>query len=124
MNPHTISDISHLTKYLSFCSNFSFASGTVWEQDYSAPNKESTFSEILISAVKSTFSHSNHHKSIKELFWVSFLKICFSPYITHREAIEVQKQFLGKLSKFQQNELYLRICMELRFQIWSTHTIT
>ena len=34
---------------------------------YSAPNKESTFSEILISAVKSTFSHSNHHKSIKEL---------------------------------------------------------
>jgi len=91
---------------------------------YSAPNKESTFSEILISAVKSTFSHSNHHKSIKELFWISFLKICFSPYITHREAIEVQKQFLGKLSKFQQNEQYLRICMELRFQIWSTHTLT
>ena len=91
---------------------------------YSAPNKESTFLEILISAVKSTFSHSNHHKSIKELFWVSFLKICFSPYITHREAIEVHKQFLGKLSKFQQNEQYLRICMELRFQIWSTHTLT
>jgi len=66
-------------------------------RSYSAPNKESTFSEILISAVKSTFSHSNHHKSIKELFWISFLKICFSPYITHREAIEVQKQFLGKL---------------------------
>ena len=77
-------------------------------------------SEILILAVKSTFSHSNHHKSIKELFWTSFLKICFSPYITHREAIEVEKQFLGKLSKFQQNEHYLRICMELRFQIWST----
>ena len=91
---------------------------------YSAPNKESTFSEILISAVKSTFSHSNHHKSIKELFCTSFLKICFSPYITHREAIEVQKPFLGKLSKFQQNEQYLRICMELRFQIWSTHTLT
>ena len=47
---------------------------------YSAPNKESTFSEILISAVKSTFPHSNHHKSIKELFWISFLKICF-PHI-------------------------------------------
>jgi len=46
---------------------------------YSAPNKESTFSEILISAVKSTFSHSNLHKSIKELFWISFLKIRFSP---------------------------------------------
>ena len=91
---------------------------------YSAPNKESTFSEILISAVKSTFSHSNHRKSIKELFWRSFLKICFSPYITHREDIEVQKQFLGKLSNFQQNEQYLRICMELRFQIWSTHTLT
>ena len=45
---------------------------------YSAPNKESTFSEILISAVKSTFSHSNHHKSIKELLWRSFLEICFS----------------------------------------------
>jgi len=30
---------------------------------YSAPNKENTFSEILISAVKFTFSHSNHHKS-------------------------------------------------------------
>ena len=84
---------------------------------YGAPNKEYTFSEILISAVKSTFSHSNHHKSIKELLWISFLKICFSPYITHREAIEV-----GKLSKFQQNEQYLGICMELRFQIWSTHT--
>ena len=92
--------------------------------NYSAPNKESTFSEILISAVKSTFSHSNHHKNIKELFWRGFLKICFSPYITHREAIEVQKQFLGKLSKFEQNEQYLRICMELRFQIWSTHTLT
>ena len=88
------------------------------------PNKESTFSEILISAVKSTFSHSNHHKSIKELIWTSFLKICLYPYITHREAIEVQKQFLGKLSKFQQNEQYLRICMELKFQIWSTHTLT
>ena len=60
-------------------------------KDYSAPNKESTFSEILISAVKSTFSHSNHHKSIKEPLWRSFLRICFSPYITHREAIEVQK---------------------------------
>ena len=82
------------------------------------------FSKILISAVKSNFSHSNHHKNIKELLWRSFLKICFSPYITHREAIEVQKQFLGKLSKFQQNEQYLRICMELRFQIWSTHTLT
>jgi len=80
---------------------------------YSAPNKESTFSETLISAVKSTFSPSNHHKSIKELLWRSFLKICFSPYITHREATEVQKQFLGKSSKFQQNEQYLRICMEL-----------
>jgi len=65
--------------------------------EYSAPNKESTFSEILISAVKSTFSHSNHHKSIKELFWICFLKSRFSPYITHRKAIEVQKQFLGKL---------------------------
>ena len=84
-------------------------------------SKESRFSEILISAVKSTFSHSNHHKSIKELFWKGFLKICFSPYVTHREAIEVPKQFLGKLSKFQQNEQHLRICMELRFQIWSTH---
>jgi len=68
---------------------------------YSAPNKESTFSEILISAVKFTFSHSNHHKGIKEPLWRSFLKICFSPYITHREAIEVKKRFLGKLSKFQ-----------------------
>jgi len=93
---------------------------------YSAPNKESTFSEILISAVKFTFSHSNHHKSIKELLWISSLEICFSPYITHREAIEMQKQFLDKilLSKFQQNEQYLRICMELRFKIWSTHTLT
>ena len=96
----------------------------LFTRQYSAPNKESTFSEILISAVKSIFSYSNHHKSIKELFWRSFLKICFSPYITYREAIEVQKQFLGKLSKFQQNEQYLRICMELRFQIWSTHTST
>jgi len=31
---------------------------------------------------------------------------------------------LSKLSKFQQNEQYLRICMELRFQICSTHTLT
>jgi len=35
----------------------------------------------------------------------------------------VQKQFLDKLSKFQQNEQYLRICMELRFQICSTHSL-
>jgi len=41
-------------------------------------SKQSTFTEILISAVKSTFSHSDHHKSIKELLWISFLKICFS----------------------------------------------
>ena len=30
--------------------------------EYSSPNKESTFSEILISAVKSTFSPSDHQK--------------------------------------------------------------
>jgi len=48
---------------------------------YSAPNKESTFLEILISGVKSTFSHSNHHKSMKERFWISFLKKFFPPYI-------------------------------------------
>jgi len=36
--------------------------------NYSAPNKESTFSEILISAVKSTFSYSNHHKGSKNSF--------------------------------------------------------
>jgi len=47
---------------------------------YSAPNKESTFSKILISAVKSTFSHSNHHKSIKEVLWICFLKFVF-PHI-------------------------------------------
>ena len=45
----------------------------VSQKRYSAPNKESTFSEILISAVKSTFSHSNHHKSIKELHWIKFV---------------------------------------------------
>jgi len=59
-------------------------------------------------------------KNIKELFWISFLEICCSPYITHREAIEVQ---MRKLSN-QQNEQYLRVCMELRFQIWFTHTLT
>jgi len=63
---------------------------------YSVPNKGSTFLEILISAVRSAFSHSNHHniKSIKELLWISFLKMCSSPYIIHGEAIDVQKQFL------------------------------
>ena len=35
---------------------------------YSAANKESTFSEILISAVKFTFSHSNHHKKHQRTF--------------------------------------------------------
>jgi len=39
---------------------------------YSAPSKESAFSEILISAVKSTFSHSNASKnSFGEVFSIS-----------------------------------------------------
>ena len=83
---------------------------------YSFPSKESTFSEILILAIKSTFSHSNQHKNS----YGEVSKFVFHIH-NHRETIEVQKLFLGK---FQQNWQYLRICMELRFQIWATHTLT
>jgi len=36
-------------------------------------------------AVKSSFSHSKQHKSIKELLWRGFLKICFSIYTMYRQ---------------------------------------
>ena len=50
---------------------------SVYYPCYSAPSKE-YISEILISAVKSTFSPSDQHKNIKELLWRSFLKFYFS----------------------------------------------
>lgn len=49
---------------------------------YNAPSKESTFSETLILAVKSSFSHSNHHKSSMTALEVSQLD--------NREVIEVE----------------------------------
>jgi len=79
------------------------------QQLFSPPYRGYTFSEILISAVKSTFSHSNHHKSIKELLWISFLKSCFSPYRSHRSA----EAIFGQIVKISTNEQYLRICLEL-----------
>ena len=89
-----------------------------------APSKESTFSEILISAVKTILSHSNQHKNIKELLQKNSLKICCSPYTASKEAIEVQNKFLARSSNFEQNGQHLRMCVELKFQILATYTIT
>ena len=58
---------------------------------YSVPSKDNTFLEILISAVKSTFSPFII-KASKNSFGEVFSKFIFSPYITNGEAIEVQKR--------------------------------
>ena len=64
-------------------------------KEYGAPSKESTFMEILISAIKSTSSHSNQHKSVQEVLGQVSSEFVFPHITANREAIEVQKQFLG-----------------------------
>ena len=61
-----------------------------YRQCYSALNKESTFSEILISAVKSTFSPSDHQKKPQRTPLDKFSQDLFfpiyNPQKSHRSA--------------------------------------